>query len=151
MRIIAPTQTRLRVCEVCGAQLNVLDHETRLADHYGGKMHLGMINIREKYDTMKVGIIWILIYFFRKELKRDVLTCAGHMKKKDMNEENERNVDMMIVHIVANVVELEADLLERLVAHVARVHPLYVPQNLVVIMTQRIGNYLNNKPKEILK
>lgn len=54
MRIIAPTQTRLRVCEVCGAQLNVLDHETRLADHYGGKMHLGMINIREKYDNMKV-------------------------------------------------------------------------------------------------
>ena len=53
MRIITPAQQRLRVCEVCGAQLNVLDHESRLADHYGGKMHLGMVDIREKYDSMK--------------------------------------------------------------------------------------------------
>lgn len=54
MRIVTPTQQRLRVCEICGAQLNVLDHESRLADHYGGKMHLGMVDIREKYDFMKV-------------------------------------------------------------------------------------------------
>lgn len=48
-------QARLRVCEACGAQLNILDHESRLADHYGGKMHLGMIEIREKYEQMKVS------------------------------------------------------------------------------------------------
>ncbi|CAD5211206.1 unnamed protein product [Bursaphelenchus okinawaensis] len=48
-----PYQQRLRVCEACGAQLNVLDHESRLADHYGGKMHLGMVEIREKYEEMK--------------------------------------------------------------------------------------------------
>lgn len=53
MKTTAPVQQRLRVCETCGAQLNILDHETRLQDHYGGKMHLGMIEIREKYDQMK--------------------------------------------------------------------------------------------------
>ncbi|KAI6184118.1 hypothetical protein M3Y97_00562000 [Aphelenchoides bicaudatus] len=51
-----PTQQRLRVCEACGAQLNVLDHESRLADHFNGKMHLGMVTIREKYDEMKKTI-----------------------------------------------------------------------------------------------
>ncbi|KAI6228158.1 Peptidase [Aphelenchoides besseyi] len=51
-----PVQQRLRVCEACGAQLNVLDNESRLADHYGGKMHLGMVIIREKYEEMKIGI-----------------------------------------------------------------------------------------------
>uniref|UniRef100_A0A915MCF9 FXNA-like protease n=1 Tax=Meloidogyne javanica TaxID=6303 RepID=A0A915MCF9_MELJA len=45
---------RLRVCETCSAQLNVMDHETRLQDHYGGKMHLGMVQIREKYAEMKL-------------------------------------------------------------------------------------------------
>lgn len=47
---------RLRVCETCSAQLNVMDHETRLQDHYGGKMHLGMVEIREKYAEMKNSI-----------------------------------------------------------------------------------------------
>lgn len=45
---------RLRVCEDCGAQLNIMDHESRIADHFGGKMHLGMVECREKYAEMKV-------------------------------------------------------------------------------------------------
>ncbi|KAG9083257.1 splicing factor [Ceratobasidium sp. 370] len=32
---------KLRVCDVCGAYLSVLDSDRRLADHFGGKMHLG--------------------------------------------------------------------------------------------------------------
>ncbi|TMS35241.1 hypothetical protein L596_002686 [Steinernema carpocapsae] len=56
MRTNVPSQQRLRVCEACGAQLNILDHESRLADHYGGKMHLGMVEIREKYNKMKETI-----------------------------------------------------------------------------------------------
>ncbi|EYB98042.1 hypothetical protein Y032_0134g1819 [Ancylostoma ceylanicum] len=46
---------RLRVCEDCGAQLNIMDHESRIADHFGGKMHLGMVECREKYAEMKVS------------------------------------------------------------------------------------------------
>lgn len=69
---------QLRVCEVsscftclsmsppiclcsqdCGAQLNLLDHESRLADHYSGRMHLGMVDIRAKVKELEVRpAIW---------------------------------------------------------------------------------------------
>ncbi|CAI5441278.1 unnamed protein product [Caenorhabditis angaria] len=47
---------KLRVCEDCGAQLNIMDHETRIADHYNGKMHIGMVETRETYLRMKETI-----------------------------------------------------------------------------------------------
>ncbi|ETW86082.1 hypothetical protein HETIRDRAFT_167705 [Heterobasidion irregulare TC 32-1] len=37
---------KLRVCDVCGAYLSVLDSDRRLADHFGGKMHLGYHELR---------------------------------------------------------------------------------------------------------
>ncbi|VDO90676.1 unnamed protein product [Haemonchus placei] len=46
----------MRVCEDCGAQLNIMDHESRIADHFGGKMHLGMVECRERYAEMKKTI-----------------------------------------------------------------------------------------------
>lgn len=78
MRANAPNQQRLRVCEQCGAQLNILDHETRLADHYGGKMHLGMVTIRDKYAEMKKTID------ARREEKRAV-------EEKERSERRERS------------------------------------------------------------
>jgi hypothetical protein len=51
-----PVIQRLRVCEACSAQLNIMDHESRLQDHYGGKMHLGMVEIRERFAELKVCI-----------------------------------------------------------------------------------------------
>uniref|UniRef100_F1KQI7 Luc7-like protein 3 n=1 Tax=Ascaris suum TaxID=6253 RepID=F1KQI7_ASCSU len=57
MRTVLNTpQVRLRVCEMCSAQLSIMEHETRLADHYGGKMHVGMEMIRERYEQMKKTI-----------------------------------------------------------------------------------------------
>ncbi|CAG0896235.1 unnamed protein product [Cyprideis torosa] len=41
-------QQKLRVCEVCSAYLGIHDNDQRLADHFGGKLHLGFIAIREK-------------------------------------------------------------------------------------------------------
>lgn len=38
---------KLRVCDVCGAYLSILDSDRRLADHFGGKMHLGYSRLRE--------------------------------------------------------------------------------------------------------
>lgn len=32
---------KLRVCEVCSAYLDIYDNDRRLADHFGGKLHLG--------------------------------------------------------------------------------------------------------------
>jgi RNA-binding protein Luc7-like 2 len=38
-------QQKLRVCEVCSAYLGIHDNDRRLADHFGGKLHLGFINM----------------------------------------------------------------------------------------------------------
>ncbi|KAI0807350.1 putative U1 snRNP protein [Fomes fomentarius] len=53
---------KLRVCDVCGAYLSVLDSDRRLADHFGGKMHLGyhelrnmLIKFKEDRDKRKMG------------------------------------------------------------------------------------------------
>jgi len=43
---------KLRVCETCGAMLSVLDSDKRLADHFGGKMHLGYHELRKLLATM---------------------------------------------------------------------------------------------------
>jgi len=46
-------QQKLRVCEVCSAYLGIHDNNGRLADHFGGKLHLGFIKIREKLEDLK--------------------------------------------------------------------------------------------------
>ncbi|XP_045497128.1 putative RNA-binding protein Luc7-like 2 isoform X1 [Colias croceus] len=46
-------QQKLRVCEVCSAYLGIHDNDRRLADHFGGKLHLGFITIREKLSELK--------------------------------------------------------------------------------------------------
>uniref|UniRef100_A0A0N5AB42 RNA-binding protein Luc7-like 2 n=1 Tax=Syphacia muris TaxID=451379 RepID=A0A0N5AB42_9BILA len=63
--VLNTPQVRLRVCETCSAQLSIMEHETRLADHYGGKMHLGMERIRDTCEEMKV------IDRDRRERRRD--------------------------------------------------------------------------------
>lgn len=45
-------QQKLRVCEVCSAYLGIHDNDRRLADHFGGKLHLGFIKIREKLTEL---------------------------------------------------------------------------------------------------
>jgi RNA-binding protein Luc7-like 2 len=50
-------QQKLRVCEVCSAYLGIHDNDRRLADHFGGKLHLGFITIREKLEELKVGYL----------------------------------------------------------------------------------------------
>ncbi|GFR90976.1 LUC7-like (S. cerevisiae) [Elysia marginata] len=52
-------QQKLRVCEVCGAYLGIHDNDRRLADHFGGKLHLGFITIREKLDLLKTIRKWV--------------------------------------------------------------------------------------------
>ncbi|CAH2306833.1 Hypothetical [Pelobates cultripes] len=46
-------QQKLRVCEVCSAYLGLHDNDRRLADHFGGKLHLGFILIREKLEQLR--------------------------------------------------------------------------------------------------
>ncbi|XP_033753204.1 putative RNA-binding protein Luc7-like 2 isoform X1 [Pecten maximus] len=49
-------QQKLRVCEVCSAYLGIHDNDRRLADHFGGKLHLGFITIREKLEELKTRV-----------------------------------------------------------------------------------------------
>merc|ERR1712051_491909 len=46
-------QQKLRVCEICSAYLGKHDNDRRLADHFGGKLHLGFIKIREKLEEQE--------------------------------------------------------------------------------------------------
>ena len=48
-------QQKLRVCEVCSAYLGLYDNDRRLADHFGGKLHLGFIVIRDKLEELRVS------------------------------------------------------------------------------------------------
>ncbi|POY70605.1 hypothetical protein BMF94_6383 [Rhodotorula taiwanensis] len=44
---------KLRVCDICGAYLSILDSDRRLADHFGGKMHLGYHQLRLLIDEWR--------------------------------------------------------------------------------------------------
>lgn len=46
-------QQKLRVCEVCSAYLGIHDNDIRLADHFGGKLHLGFMTIRDKLTDLE--------------------------------------------------------------------------------------------------
>lgn len=50
-------QQKLRVCDVCGALLSIHDSDRRLADHFGGKLHIGYLQIREKLDELLVRFL----------------------------------------------------------------------------------------------
>jgi len=49
-------QQRLRVCEVCSSYLEnfegLHDNDKRLADHFGGKLHIGFIDLRDKLKEL---------------------------------------------------------------------------------------------------
>ncbi|KAK4741647.1 hypothetical protein SAY87_025235 [Trapa incisa] len=47
------TDQKLRVCDICGAFLSVYDNDRRLADHFGGKLHLGYMQVRDKLAELQ--------------------------------------------------------------------------------------------------
>lgn len=51
----ANQQQKLRICDICSAHLGINDNDKRLVDHFGGKLHLGFIEIREKLEDLKVS------------------------------------------------------------------------------------------------
>lgn len=57
-------QQKLRVCEVCSAYLGIHDNDVRLADHFGGKLHLGFMEIRDKLTELEVFYFLIYTYIF---------------------------------------------------------------------------------------
>jgi len=53
-------QQKLRVCEVCSAFLGIHDNDRRLADHFGGKLHVGFITLRTKLADLQVCVLLYL-------------------------------------------------------------------------------------------
>ncbi|RDD36553.1 putative RNA-binding protein Luc7-like 2 [Trichoplax sp. H2] len=49
----AMQQQKLRVCEVCAAYLGLYDNDQRLADHFGGKLHMGFIRVRQRLKELQ--------------------------------------------------------------------------------------------------
>ncbi|XP_041714320.1 putative RNA-binding protein Luc7-like 1 isoform X1 [Coregonus clupeaformis] len=72
-------QQKLRVCEVCSAYLGLHDNDRRLADHFGGKLHLGFIQIREKLEALKKTVL-------EKQEKRN----QDRLKRREEREKEER-------------------------------------------------------------
>merc|ERR1711988_299026 len=64
-------QQKLRVCEVCSAYLGIHDNDRRLADHFGGKLHLGFIKIRERLEEL------LKTYEDRKAKRRELRIRDG--------------------------------------------------------------------------
>jgi len=46
-------QQKLRVCEICAAFLSLYDNDRRLADHFGGRLHMGFIKVRERLQELE--------------------------------------------------------------------------------------------------
>ena len=47
------TNQKLQVCDVCSAYLSKLDNDRRLADHFGGKMHMGFSRMRQDLAALQ--------------------------------------------------------------------------------------------------
>jgi len=84
-------QQKLRVCEVCSAYLGIHDNDRRLADHFGGKLHLGFIQIREKLvelqGTMDVRRL------AKREAKMLEVTTERSSGRKDVEERRRERGD----------------------------------------------------------
>lgn len=46
-------QQKLRVCEICAAFLSLYDNDRRLADHFGGRLHMGFIQVRDRLAQLE--------------------------------------------------------------------------------------------------
>jgi len=46
-------QQKLRVCEICAAFLSLYDNDRRLADHFGGRLHMGFISVRDRLEELE--------------------------------------------------------------------------------------------------
>ncbi|GKV45634.1 hypothetical protein SLEP1_g52696 [Rubroshorea leprosula] len=52
------TDQKLQVCDICGAFFSVYDSDRLLADHFGGKLHLGYMQIHDKLSELQVALFF---------------------------------------------------------------------------------------------
>ncbi|CAH8607251.1 unnamed protein product [Heterobilharzia americana] len=99
LRTAIPTSTyqqqKLRVCEVCSAYLGVHDNDRRLADHFGGKLHLGFIEIRKKLDELRQYVSENHMVRRRRfeGYNRSIFVTVEERRDKERDREREREVE----------------------------------------------------------
>ncbi|CAO2046503.1 unnamed protein product [Urochloa humidicola] len=74
------TDQKLRLCDICGAFLSVYDSDRRLADHFGGKLHMGYMLIRERLSELQE----------EKNKKRKIDRAEYDRRSKERSGERER-------------------------------------------------------------
>ncbi|XP_069503962.1 putative RNA-binding protein Luc7-like 1 isoform X2 [Ambystoma mexicanum] len=84
-------QQKLRVCEVCSAYLGLHDNDRRLADHFGGKLHLGFIQIREKLENLQKAVAQKQERRNQERLKRKEREERGGRRSKSGSRDHRRS------------------------------------------------------------
>lgn len=84
-------QQKLRVCEVCSAYLGLHDNDRRLADHFGGKLHLGFIQIREKLEHLQKAVAEKQAKRNQERLKRREREERGSRRSKSGSRDHRRS------------------------------------------------------------
>jgi len=77
-------QQKLRVCDVCGLLLGVYEDEKRLADHYSGKLHIGVMKVIEQLDQLKKTLA------NRKAGKNDSRQDSDRKRDRERDRDRER-------------------------------------------------------------
>jgi len=72
-------QQKLRVCEVCSAYLGIHEIDRSLADHFGGKLHLGFKELRDRLAEMQKTVTE------RRELQRQTEKRKFESVREDTN------------------------------------------------------------------
>jgi hypothetical protein len=79
-------QQRLRVCEVCAAYLSLHDNDRRLADHFGGKLHLGFVHVRSRLKELEAEVE-------EKQKEREKKREREREKRRERDREVDRDRD----------------------------------------------------------
>ncbi|XP_019850344.1 PREDICTED: putative RNA-binding protein Luc7-like 2 isoform X2 [Amphimedon queenslandica] len=91
----AQQQQKLRACEVCGAFLSMYDNDRRLADHFGGKLHMGFVQIREKMESLEEIIAKKKERLEKEREERKMRRSRSRSRERPLKdtEDGERNRD----------------------------------------------------------
>ncbi|XP_027353559.1 putative RNA-binding protein Luc7-like 1 isoform X2 [Abrus precatorius] len=87
------TDQKLRVCDICGAFLSVYDSDRRLADHFGGKLHLGYMQIREKLAELQVRHLNIVCNLLNRSKERSKDRDRESSRDRERGDSRERGRD----------------------------------------------------------
>lgn len=85
-------QQNLRVCDICSAYLGINDNDSRLADHFGGKLHLGFITVREKLEDLRK------IVAEKRSSSRRIGAPSDRTSNRERNSDRERERDFDYEH-----------------------------------------------------